>query len=307
MGVGEGLPGGQKRRAQVAAPRPALRCNDSPPRATLVASGLLSRRRRRLLRVLRMQRSSLPGSRFLPSYDIAGPKIRIGVVCFGVALWALWVTPVGASLLYGSVAAVGGLQCAQAWRRQRHWSPLPVVGVTAFGCPFVALLGLRAWGIYLVAVLVGIVAVTVATRTSWAERTSTTLRCGLPIGMAAASIVLTRGDARSVAIVLLVFVSAYEVGDYLVGSGAATPLEGPAAGMIAVGVLTFAVSIIEPAPFTTSQLWVLGTVVAAACPLGQVAGSALLPSGGAFAPALRRLDSLLVAGPAYLLVTSLQR
>ena len=38
------------------------------------------------------------------------------------------------------------------------------------------------------------------------------------------------------------------------------------------------------------------------CPLGQLVASALLPRGNAWAPALRRLDSYLVAAPLWLVL-----
>jgi hypothetical protein len=50
---------------------------------------------------------------------------------------------------------------------------------------------------------------------------------------------------------------------------------------------------------------VFGGFAAFCCPLGQIAASAILPSADARAPALRRLDSLLLLGPAWALLVGL--
>ena len=45
-----------------------------------------------------------------------------------------------------------------------------------------------------------------------------------------------------------------------------------------------------------------GGVVGLCAPFGEVAASLTLPAASAEAPALRRLDSLMVAGPAFLVL-----
>src|SRR3546814_5338995 len=62
-----------------------------------------------------------------------------------------------------------------------------------------------------------------------------TLQCGVPLGLVAMSIVLLARLDQGSAIALLLLVSAYETGDFLVGSGARNPYEGPAAGASAIG------------------------------------------------------------------------
>jgi hypothetical protein len=135
------------------------------------------------------------------------------------------------------------------------------------------------------------------------EAAAASLRCGLFVGAAAAAMVLVRAADAGAALAILLLVSAYEAGDYLVGTGSTTAVEGPAAGMIGSLVVTFALALFPPsAGHGTMSMWLLGLCTAAGCPLGQLLGSALLPSGGSFAPALRRLDSLLVVGPLWAVV-----
>src|SRR5690606_7046160 len=101
---------------------------------------------------------------------------------------------------------------------------------------------------------------------------------------------------------LFVLVSAYEFGDFLVGSGASNPVEGPASGMLAVAVLTGALVVVPPPPFESASLLLFGVIVLVTAPIGQVVASAILPRAGAPARALRRLDSYLVAAPVWLVL-----
>ena len=111
-------------------------------------------------------------------------------------------------------------------------------------------------------------------------------------------VLLARLDQGS-AIALLLLVSAYETGDYIVGSGARNPYEGPAAGLTAIVVITFIVSTLPISALSFGQAWFFGGMVGVLAPLGQLFASALLPTAGSPASALRRLDSLLLAAPAW--------
>src|SRR3546814_21120974 len=109
-------------------------------------------------------------------------------------------------------------------------------------------------------------------------------------------VLLARLDQGS-AIALLLLVSAYETGDFLVGSGARNPYEGPAAGASAIVVITFVVSTLPISTLGFGEAWLFGGVVAGGAPLGQILASALLPVANAPATAPRRLDSLLLVAP----------
>src|SRR3546814_20951124 len=66
-----------------------------------------------------------------------------------------------------------------------------------------------------------------------------TLQCGVPLGLVAMSIMLLARLDQGSAIALLLLVSASDTGDFLVGSGARNPYEGPAAGACATVVIPF--------------------------------------------------------------------
>jgi hypothetical protein len=63
-----------------------------------------------------------------------------------------------------------------------------------------------------------------------------------------------------------------------------------------------AMTVIEPPPLEGGEVWSTGALLALLAPLGQLAGSWILPSARASAPALRRLDSWLLAAPAFLVL-----
>jgi len=115
--------------------------------------------------------------------------------------------------------------------------------------------------------------------------------------------VLIRAEDVTSAVVLLLLVSAYEAGDFIVGSGASNSVEGPLAGATTSLVLAFPLALVLMPPFDHAGLALLG-FVAAGPPLGQVMASALLPRAGASAPALRRIDSLLLLAPIWAAATA---
>jgi hypothetical protein len=283
---------------------------------TLVVDGPLPWGRRRLLtRALRVA-GPLPG-RYRYVHDVRGPKVRIGVVWFVLVVAASQPgqPPWPLALLLAAVAGVAATQAAAAHRReQRGVSPF-VPGVAAVGVVVAAVAGPQALG---AAVLLAVAATASAalpavglsarprrgtTVGGWAtlDDVATGVRCWLFVGLAAASPVLLARVEVGRVIVLLFLAAAYDVGDYLVGSASSNAVEGPLAGLIGVLVMTFAAAVVDPPGFGPGQVWTLGLLAAVLCPLGPLAASAVLPRAGAFAPALRRLDSLLLVAPAWVL------
>ncbi|MGV3759540.1 MAG: hypothetical protein ACO1PW_08365 [Actinomycetota bacterium] len=240
------------------------------------------------------------GRRYRVVYDTSGPKVRLGILWFFVVLAAIAVGPLAVALVYGGAAAVAAGQTARVWRKRRHRPNEQVAMVVAGGMGLGATLG--AGGAGLVCLAGAIMAYVAASGDRRSPHPAiadagSTLQCALPPGLVALSMVLlTRLDQGS-AIALLLLVSAYETGDYLVGSGARNPYEGPAAGGSAIVVVTFILSTLPISALDFGQAWGFGGAVLLLAPLGQLLASALLPAGAAPASALRRLDSLLLAAP----------
>lgn len=117
------------------------------------------------------------------------------------------------------------------------------------------------------------------------------------VGLAAAAPVLAHHVGAQAAVVVLLLVCAYDVGDFVVGSGSTTVWEGPAAGVAAVAVTTFAISVVPLEPLDARAAYALGIITCLLAPLGPPAASLLTGSGHRPARFLRRLDSLLILGP----------
>lgn len=240
--------------------------------------------------------------RLVSGYDLDGPRVRLGLVWFVVAIAGAVVGMVAVALLFGGVAAVAALQAAAAWRRAGRRPDQLLAGIGALVIALSATLGIAAAGLTMV---LFVVAALVAPRVRPRPlpplvRASLTVRCGFFVALAAASAVfLARTDASAL-VVLVVLVSGYEVGDFLVGTGASNPIEGPVAGIAAVVVLTFAVAVFEFAPFDSGSAWVFGGLVAVLAPLGRFGAAVLLPAPDApRVPALRRIDSYLIVAPVW--------
>jgi len=251
-------------------------------------------------RVARAKRRQRLRRRYAVVYDIDGPRVRLGILWFVVASLAIVFGPLTTALVYGATAVVAAAQSVRAWRRRHERPDRIVAAAMAGGIALGACLGEGGAGL---AVLAGTgAAIAMAVRDTSSKRTVVTdagwtIQCALPVGLAAMSMVLlTRLDQGS-AFGLLLLVSAYETGDYLIGSGARNPYEGPLAGIAAITVATFIVSTFGISAFDIRQTWVFGALVALLAPLGQLLASAILPTAGAPASGLRRLDSLLLAAP----------
>lgn len=226
------------------------------------------------------------------------PHGRLGltwaVVTFGVAV-------AGPAWLAGwlAVAAfIAGAQSCQVWRR-RGERPIPLAAAAvAAGMPVAASFDTGA----MTAVVVAGVLVTFVTRLrvptlAPSRDVALTLAIGVPIGLAAAAPVLVRHTGIAATLLLLAMVCIYDAGAYLVGTGAASPWEGPAAGIAALVPLTIFAEVGLIPPFAGAQPLFLGLLAAVLAPIGPVAASALLGDRNGHAPALRRLDSLLLLGP----------
>jgi hypothetical protein len=109
---------------------------------------------------------------------------------------------------------------------------------------------------------------------------------------------VTRYEIGAV-VILLAIAMGFDLGDYLIGSGAGSLIEGPMAGGLVVVLVVAVAAIIKAPPFDGSLVWAFGVAALVLCPLGQVAASWLLPDATTRAGALRRLDSLLVLAPAW--------
>ena len=240
------------------------------------------------------------GKRYGVVYDTSGPRVRLGMAWFVVAFAAIVAGSLTTALVYGMAAALAAAQMARAWRKH---APRPSDVMAAGGAALIAggaTFGAGGAGLGMLG------AVGLAFVASNGDQRSPnpriadvgwTLQCSLVPGIVAMSMVLLVRLDQGSAIALLLMVSVYETGDYLVGSGAANPYEGPAAGVAAIVVVTFIVSTLPISALSFGEAWLFGGLVALLAPAGQLLASGFLPSAATPASGLRRLDSLLLTAP----------
>jgi hypothetical protein len=227
--------------------------------------------------------------------DVAGPKVLLGVAWFAVVVTAAaWSRPVlGVVMAVASAAAAD--EVARVHLGARRW-PIVVAGAAL---PLGALAGGR--GLLAAAaatcVLLALARLRDPSPLPVIEELAVGFVGALALGAAAAAPVLVARLGPAAAVTMVVLVSAYEVGDYLVGAGAATPWEGPMAGIVAVVVCAFAAWVLNVWPLNQEGVVTMAAAISLLAPLGAPLGSVLLGSSVQPGRYVRRLDSLLAAGP----------
>ena len=221
-------------------------------------------------------------------------------------LWAIITVAAavaGPPWLAGWLAVHAGLAAAQVARRRSRRPRQPIMAMGGLGAVAVTLAAPA--GATAVVVTAGAVMVAALALALWKQgRTADLFRASVlasALGGVAAASVLLRATGLAPVLVLLAYAMAYDASTYVVGSGAASPWEGPAAGMAATGTVTLTVAAVLVPPFRGATPWLLGALAAVLAPLGPVVASALLGDPTARAPALRRLDSLLLLAPVWAL------
>jgi hypothetical protein len=240
--------------------------------------------------------------RFAVTYDVNGPHVRLGFLWFVVVMAALAVGKVPLALVYSGTAALGGYQTARCWQPLGRNPNQYLAAVIGGGIGLSALAGaywlgaaiLTAAGLSIFAAFTSVDA-----RQEPLGAVGYTLQCGLFVGLAAAAPTMAYRVDVGAAAALIIFVSVYEMGDYLVGSGSKNAIEGPLAGITAIAVFAFALWVITFVPFQENSLLAFGALAAGLCPVGQLMASAVLPRSDAKASAVRRLDSLFLLGPVW--------
>jgi hypothetical protein len=266
-------------------------------------------------------------------HDIRGPRIRLAVLWSVVVLAGFVVGTTGLALVFATTAAIGALQVGARW----HHEGQPVNQVlAAAGAALVTLsatINNTVTGLVVLAFAVATMffpddfrTVAIDLRSKADEddaaesdrpslrtvdrgtvaaimsRTAHTLGPGLAMGLVGAAVVqVDRVDGMAF-LFLFSAVSTFDAGDFLCGAGYQSRFVGPLAGVVGVLMVTVAMYLAQPPPFSEAQILIAGLLLAISCPLGQWVGSWLLPSARSRAPGLRRLDGWLVAAPVFAVV-----
>ena len=289
-----------QRQGSKPAPRPAARRKTSKPAPRPAAPAK---------RAAELPAPQAPSSPFRQRYGVVhntqGPRVRLGVLWAVAAIGALAIEPLrpyGFATIYGVVAGAAALQVVDAWYEVRSGADRWVAALGASTLPVVATLGVRPIGAALLALAAAaLITAALAEKREMpllAAAGHTVFAAGA-CGGAAASLVLLADYEIGAVIILPAFLMVYDASDFAVGSGASNGGEGPLAGALAIAAVSSFVAVTEVPPFRGADIWSVAMLAAVACPAGQSVASAMLPRADADAPALRRLDSALVVGPAW--------
>lgn len=260
-------------------------------------------RRREQIRKLKAR----SGHRYLVHYDIDGPRVRLGIVWFVGSVAALILGTVATALWFVVAFAAAGSHALRTWRaRGAPVDPRAALGAVAVTVAAAAVHP-RLMGVAVL--MLAALSVVVAARArvegggigATMGRASIVLQSALPPAVAGGCVVLLADLEIWAAVSLVLLVSAYETGDFLIGSGAVSAWEGPLAGSVAVVVVTLVAAALGFPPFDVGEAFAFGLLVAPGAFGGQMLASAMLPHARAFAPALRRIDSLLLTAPLWYL------
>jgi hypothetical protein len=241
-------------------------------------------------------------------YDVNGPRVRFGVGWFALTMLALIGGRWAVAALYSVTAAFAALQTAREWRKSGARPHRPLAGAGALVIGLAGAVSTQAVGLAILGFVGAAVFLAFSSAAATRRRANPindaafTIRCGIFAGFAASCVAITTRFSLTAVVGLVFIVAAYEIGDYLVGSGARNPFEGPVAGATAIVVTTFAITAVGLKPFVFPGSFALALLAATLCPAGQVLASAILPKVDARASALRRIDSLLLLAPAWALV-----
>lgn len=228
----------------------------------------------------------------------SAPLIRLSLAWTAVTVGAIVAGQVPVAAWLAAVCAVAAAQACRSWRSEGR-RPSPLMG--AAGALIVvssALAGplppaVAAGGILAVTGLAGLIP-------GWSSRALLlTGAIAVAAGGCGAAIVVDRAHGPLLALGLLAMACAYDVGSYLVGSGAGNSWEGPVAGIAAIGAVTLALAAAVTISNPGAGPWALGGLAALLAPAGTQVTSRLLGKPQDERGALRRLDSLILLAPAW--------
>lgn len=255
--------------------------------------------------------------------DISGPRVRVGVLWFLLALAAATSGRWWTAALWSLVAFVAGAQTVVAWNRPEGSAPASaeaaegraariaavptgavasglVAGLAAASVTVAAAYSTGLAGVLLIAVALSMgVAVLAAGRRRRASVVPVAIGALLP-AIAASSVVLAVRVDLWAGLFLILTVSLYDAGAYLFGAEAKGRWEGPVGGLFGALAVTFTMSTVDVPPFDRVGSWIAGVAVTASCILGQALVTGYLPAGAPHVGAMRRLDAYVLAGPVFM-------
>lgn len=240
--------------------------------------------------------------RLLVVPDTDGPRVRLGLLWFVGTLVALFAGRWAVACWWAGTAAVAAAQTVRVWEPpgSRRADPVHVVAaaVVAALVPLAAGWGDGLAGLVLALGALALPVVELVRGRRPAAAGATAIAALLP-AVAAASVVAAARVNLLTGVFLVAAVSMFDAGFFLLGSEARHRWEGLAGGVVGVLAVTFTMAAFRPPPFQIASAWAVGAVLAVACPVGQWVVSLYLPSARSRVPALRRIDTYVLAAPLF--------
>ncbi|MFM7063804.1 MAG: hypothetical protein ACKO04_10000 [Actinomycetes bacterium] len=234
--------------------------------------------------------------------DTKGQKVLLGVVWFVGASLSILAGRWPAALFWAGAAAFAAAQTVRAWEPpgSRRADPLHVVESAAVAAlvPLAAGWSTGLAGLVLVLGALSLPVSELLRGRRPAAAGAAAIGALLP-AVAAASVVLATRVNLLTALFLVLAVSMFDAGFYLMGAEAPHRWEGLVGGVVGVLAVTFMMGAFAPPPFQMASAWLAGAVMAVSCPVGQWVATLFLPRRATKVGALRRLDSYLLAGPLF--------
>jgi molybdopterin converting factor small subunit len=239
-----------------------------------------------------------------------GPHVRLGILWAVVTLAALlsgtyWLTAwmvLVVAMAAGSAARTWGTAAvAERLANNRRVRVQPPAAVAALLAALITLAALAGGLVVAVVAAAAAVALVAAATFGPLGQPDGARRVVIVLGpgVAGACLVLARAQGLATGLVLAGMVTVFDSSAYLIGTGAPNRWEGSVAGVASIAALTLFVAGVLAPPFTGSSPWLLGGAAAALAPVGPALGRWVTGDKAAPVPALRRLDSLFLVGPAW--------
>jgi hypothetical protein len=244
----------------------------------------------------------------------------LGIIWAGLILAAVNTSAVAAVVLLvpvsvvaavSAVRAVSASSDAQAPASRTGWllltgSRYGLAVAAPVALPLAAIGGSKPAVVATALVVVGGAAVLFATAPGAGVVFQLRLLAGvLGPSVASMAVVLARSQGSNEAVALVAAVCGYDLAAFVFGTGrgAVGGVGGVVAGILTVAVIAvFTAAAIDP-PFSGIRPWIVFGVVAVLAPAGVALLSMVVR--GARLPALRRLDSLALSGPGWVIAVAL--
>jgi hypothetical protein len=245
--------------------------------------------------------------------------VILGLIWAGLILAAVTASAATAVALLAPVAVVGSMSAIRVIGNQRGGDDArltrrrPLVNGLRSGLaaavpvllPLVALAGAAPAVVATALAALGVGAILLAT--SPGARLAFSLRSTVGIlgpSVAAMAVVLARHQGSNEAVALVAAVCCYDAAAFIFGSGrgALGGMSGVLAGWVAVGVVAVLTAAALDPPFSGHRPWIVFGVAGVLAPVGVALLS--LAVGGIRLPALRRLDSLVLSAPAWVIAVA---